>query len=70
MQGMQRPLSSSLCHLGPGAARRQYEDEGEPPRPRTAVRIAALVPPALILLGLLAHTVLEGLAIGLQVGAE
>jgi hypothetical protein len=37
------------------------------PPPRLAVRVAALVPPALILLGLLAHTVLEGLAIGLQV---
>jgi hypothetical protein len=37
------------------------------PQQRRAVRVAALVPPALILLGLLAHTVLEGLAIGLQV---
>lgn len=37
------------------------------PQQRRAVRLAALVPPALILLGLLAHTVLEGLAIGLQV---
>jgi hypothetical protein len=51
-------------------ASRQYEDEVEPARPRRAVRIAALVPPGLILLGLLAHTVLEGLAIGLQVGAQ
>jgi zinc transporter 1/2/3 len=46
---------------------RPYEDEVMPqPQQRTAVRVAALVPPALILLGLLAHTVLEGLAIGLQ----
>ena len=33
------------------------------------MRMAALLPPALVLLGLLAHTVLEGLAIGLQVRA-
>lgn len=52
-------------------ARRPYEDELAPeqPKQRRAVRVAALVPPALILLGLLAHTVLEGLAIGLQVRA-
>lgn len=31
------------------------------------MRIAALVPPILILLGILCHTVLEGLAIGVQV---
>jgi zinc transporter ZupT len=48
--------------------RRPYEDELAPqPKQRTAVRVAALVGPALLLLGLLAHTVLEGLAIGLQV---
>lgn len=47
---------------------RPYEDELAPqPKQRTAVRVAALVGPALLLLGLLAHTVLEGLAIGLQV---
>jgi zinc transporter 1/2/3 len=44
---------------------RPYDDELAPPQP-AAVRVAALVPPILILLGILCHTVLEGLAIGLQ----
>lgn len=41
---------------------------GRVPEPSTrALRAAALVSPVLILLGILCHTVLEGLAIGLQV---
>lgn len=46
---------------------RPYTDELAPPPRSGALRAAALVPPVLILVGILCHTVLEGLAIGLQV---
>ena len=81
---LHRPLACVSTHAAPQrqrrvqveeqahhSVRRPYEDELAPqPKQRTAVRVAALVGPALLLLGLLAHTVLEGLAIGLQVRAR
>lgn len=64
-------MSAALAPDVPDALdRRPYEDELQPvPQPTRAQRIMSLVSPTLILGGLLAHTILEGLAIGLQVGA-
>ena len=61
-----KSLTKSRCRL-PLRILRRWQPRST--RSQAAIKAAALVPPILILLGILCHTVLEGLAIGLQVTA-